>query len=81
MVTIRTSNDDLLKDVCALSQLLEKQCIDRTETIGLYTPEHTQCHTDGLDEYRSHRDMFVEALSHAFFNELSRKNIIGKLQG
>ena len=51
---IRTSNDDLIKDKCALTQLLETQRHDKTHSIGMYNHEQLKCHTDGLEEYRAH---------------------------
>ena len=42
--------------------LLEKQHLDKTTTGLMYVPDYMQCHTDGLDVYRSHQDYFVESL-------------------
>ena len=53
---IRMSNDDLIKDKCALTELLEHQCHDKTHTIGVYHYEPLKCHREGLKEYRDHRE-------------------------
>ena len=50
---IRATNEDLLEDVCALSQLLEHQCLDKTRDGQIYAPETKECHTYGLDAYNS----------------------------
>ena len=65
------SNDDLIKDKCALTQLLETQCHDKTHSIGFYHYEPLKCHREGLEEYRAHRETFVDTIGGAFFHELS----------
>ena len=63
---IRTSNDDLIKDKCALTQLLDALCHDKTTTIGMYHYDSLKC----LEEYRTHWDTFVDSIGVAFFYEL-----------
>ena len=67
---IRATNEDLLKDVCALSQLLEHQCLDKTKAGQIYVPETKECHTNGLDAYNSYHDQFEEVLSQVFLLSL-----------
>ena len=41
---IRATNEDLLKDVCTLTQLVEHQRLDKTRHGNIYIPEIKQCH-------------------------------------
>ena len=78
---IRTSNEDLLKDVCALSQLLEHQCLDKTKHGHIYISESKQCHLYGLDAYRSHHDYFEETLGQVFFKTFNVCLDLNKTKG
>ena len=64
---IRTTNEDLLEEVCALTKLLEQQHLDKTRDGEIYVHETLDCHTNGLDAYNYYDDQFEEALSQAFY--------------
>ena len=61
--------------------MLEKQCLDKTTHGLMYVPENKQCHTDGLDAYRSHHDYFEETLSQVFFKVLNSWIDLNKTKG
>ena len=51
---IRTSNDEIIKDRCSLTDLLDTLCHDKTSTVGLYEYVPLKCYTEGLEEYKTH---------------------------
>ena len=63
---IRTTNKDLIVDVCAFTNLLEQQCLNETRGGDIYVSEPKKCHEDELDAYNLYHDQFEEALSEAF---------------
>ena len=75
---IRTLNNHIIKDKCPLTGVLEAQCHDKTNSIGLYHYEPLQCHREGLCEYRTHKDLFVDVVGSAFFQEFGTWLSIGK---
>ena len=51
---IRTLNDEIIKDRCVLTELLDTLCHDKTSTVRLYEYSPLKCHTEGLKEYKTH---------------------------
>ena len=78
---IRPTNEDLLEDVCALTQLLEHQCLDKTKDGLIYVQETLECHTNGLDAYNTYHDQFEEALSQVFYNAFNEWVNANKAKG
>ena len=69
---IRTSNEDIIKDKCALTEVLDTLRHDKTSSVGKYEYNSLKCHTEGLEEYKTHWDTFVNTLGDYFFQELSK---------
>ena len=51
---IRTSNEEIIRDKCTLTEVLDTLHHDKTSTVGKYEYNSMKCHTEGLEEYKTH---------------------------
>ena len=65
---VRTFDEDIIKDKCALTEVLDTLRHDKTSSAGKYEYSSLKCHTEGLEEYKTHRDTFVNTLGDYFFS-------------
>ena len=78
---IRSTNEDVQQDVCALTKLLEAACLDATKDGEIYYEKTLECQTKGLDAYHQHHDQFEEALSQVFFKSFNEWVNVNKAKG